>query len=226
MELFHVLNRGVEKRDIVLDDMDRARFVHDLFEFNDATPAGSTYWSFKKDPPPYLDLRSPDMLPRRREQIVSIHGWCLMGNHYHLLLSEQKEGGITKFIRKLNIGYAKYFNERYKRSGALFQGRTKKKHIDNHAYFLYILHYIHLNPLDFLKEASCWREKNLRNTARAMAHLRKYRWSSFLDYIDIKNFPSVIDTSLFRDIFRGYEKELSNYLKEMEAEILKNIALE
>lgn len=63
-----------------------------------------------------------------------------MANHYHLLLSELVEGGITLFLRKLNIGYAKYFNERHGRQGTLFQSRTKKILIERHAHFLYILH--------------------------------------------------------------------------------------
>ena len=76
-----------------------------------------------------------------------------MGNHYHLLLSERREGGISDFMRKVNVGYAKFFNEKYKRTGTLFQGRTKKVLVDSDAHFLHILHYIHLNPLDLLNGA-------------------------------------------------------------------------
>jgi len=225
MELFHVLNRGVDQRSIVADDQDRIRFVHDLFEFNDIKPAGSTYYSFQ-----YLDLRSPDIGEigdkQKRQNIVEIHGWCLMDNHYHLLLSEKIEGGITLFIRKLNIGYAKYFNERYKRTGTLFQGRTKKKHIDNDAYFLHILNYIHLNPLDYLKESNSWREKQIRNHRQALSHLKDYRWSSYIDYCGTKNFPSIITTDLFQNIFRNYKKEIKSYLREIDTSEIQSMLLE
>ena len=169
MELFHMLNRGVDKRDIFLDDRDRARFVHDLFEFNDPAPAHPLKVG-------KLDLRSPNFRRKARREhgqnrIVDIHGWCLMGNHYHLLISERTEGGITKFIRKLNIGYSKYFNERYERSGALFQGRTKRINIVHDAHFLYILHYIHLNPLDYLQGARGWREGKVASARGALARL-------------------------------------------------------
>ena len=149
-----------------------------------------------------------------------------MGNHYHLLLSERTEGSITKFLRKINIGYAKYFNERYSRVGTLFQGRTKRIHIATQAHFLYILHYIHLNPLDFLVGSKGWREQNIENTQKAMAHLDKYRWSSYQDYCGRKNFPSILTTSLFRDVFENYQEELTHYLRDMELQEIKPLTLE
>lgn len=228
MELYHLLNRGVDKRKIFLDDRDRARFVHNMYEFNDTAPAGNAYRSF--DPSSLLqskmmDLRGPS-LRRLREPIVDIHGWCLMGNHYHLLVSEIAEGGLTTFIMKLNVGYAKYFNERYRRVGTLFQGRTKKVHISSDAYFLHILHYIHLNPLDFLKGAESWRMLEIENTKKAIGHLEKYRWSSYLDYCGKKNFPSVITKDLFGDVFKDYERTIQTYMKDIELSPTKLFLLE
>ncbi len=149
-----------------------------------------------------------------------------MGNHYHLLVSEREEGGITKFLMKLNVGYAKYFNERYKRVGTLFQGRTKKININSDAYFLHILHYIHLNPLDFLKGAESWRSLEIKNTKDALRHLAKYRWSSYLDYCGKKNFPSIITKELFGDVFRNYERTITSYLKDIELAPIKPYLLE
>jgi|SRR3989344_8710840 len=222
MELFHLLNRGVEKRQIFLDNQDRARFVHDLYEFNDTAPAANTQRR-AGDLPEMFELRTRTF---ERERIVDIHGWCVMGNHYHLLVSEIADGGITKFIRKLNIGYAMYFNERYKRTGTLFQGRTKKIHITSDAYFLHILHYIHLNPLDFLKGAESWRTLEVRNAKTALSHLEKYRWSSYLDYCGKKNFPSVVNKELFSDVFKNYERTIATYLKDIELAPIKPFLLE
>jgi putative transposase len=218
MELYHAFNRGVEKRNIFLDDSDRARFVHDLYEFNDASPAPDTYRTM-------WEIRSPT-LHRRRDPIVDIHGWVLMDNHYHLLLSERKGGGLAKFLRKLNVGYAMYFNERHERSGVLFQGRTKKVPIERDAHFLYILHYIHLNPLDLVGEYAAWRGGQLSNSKRALAYLDSYRWSSFPDYSGHKNFPSVIETRLFRDVFKNYPKVLAAYLRDIELEPVRTLLLE
>ncbi len=206
MELYHALNRGVEKRTLFLDDKDRLRFVHDLYEFNDVAPAPE----FVR----YRDFVNPDI--RVRKRIVDLHGWCIMGNHYHLLLSERIEGGMSLFLRKLNVGYANYFNEKYTRSGTFFQGRTKKILINSDAHFLHILHYIHLNPLDFMKSTESWRSLQIKDARGALVHLEKYRWSSYLDYCGKKNFPSIITKELFGDVFRDYRKTITSYLKDIE----------
>lgn len=207
MELYHVLNRGVDKRKIFLNDGDRVRFVHGLYTFNDDVSANNTRRALMND----LRGRSSE-----REKLVDIHAWIIMDNHYHLLLSERTENGITKFLTKLNIGYAKYFNDKYKRVGTLFQGRTKKVRIGNDAQFLYILHYIHLNALDFLPGAAWWRERdkgNIRDTRKALNHLERYRWSSYLDYMGKKNFPSVIMRQFFDEAYGGYADAVTDYLR-------------
>ncbi len=235
-ELFHVLNRGVDKRKIYMDDADRARFVHDLWEFNDTLFVNNVGYRFAQRPKT-SDPESPKTAEASKnmdfvnpyiakERIVDLHGWCLMGNHYHLLLSERTEGGLTQFIRRLNVGYANYFNERYERSGALFQGRTKKVPIETDAHFLYILHYIHLNPLDHHASSKEWRSGSIKNTAKALGDLSKYRWSSYLDYCGKKNFPSVLTTDLFGDVFGNYKKRLGSYVRDMETEIFQAYRLE
>ena len=224
MELYHVMNRGVDKRDIFLDEHDYVRFVHDLYEFNDANFVDNTRHRIN------TDLRSP-YLGRERSKIVEIHGWVLMKNHYHLLLSEAVGGGLTLFLRKLNIGYAKYFNEKYERSGTLFQGRTKKVLVSQHSQFLYILHYVHLNPLDYLEGSEEWRVRDrgtIRSTAAALTYLQSYRWSSYLDYCGIKNFPSILTTSLFKntDIGSDVQRATAEYLRDVETDSLSGLMLE
>jgi len=211
MELFHVYNRGVEKRSIFADDRDRVRFIHSLYEFNDIASVNNIKHHFENK-----DIASPYFEERKRKQLVDIHGWCLMDNHFHLLLSEHVEGGIAEFTRKLGIGHTHYYNERHERSGVLFQGRTKKKLIDREAYFLFILHYIHLNPLDYVDDTSDWRNRSIKGATKALSHLDSYRWSSFLDYCGQKNFPSVITTELFADVFKDYRKEITEYLKDID----------
>lgn len=218
MELWHALNRGVDGRDIFMDDRDRVRFVHNLYEFNDAAPADPNFGYHLK----FMDIVSPYIEKRQREQLVKIHGWCLMKNHYHLLISELVEKGVSLFLRKLNVGYAKSFNEKYERVGTLFQSRTKKILIENDAHFNYILHYIHLNPLDYLAGTKAWRERShsgIRSAANAIDHLEQYRWSSYLDYSGKKNFPSILTTSLFKDSLGHYPSSLREYLADAEADL-------
>ena len=229
MDLYHALNRGVDKRIIFEDDQDRARFVHDMFIFNNVASANHTSRNQMADlrSRPFGKKSYSSDLLKSSGGLVDIHGWCLMSNHYHLLLSEKVEGGLVQFLRKLNVGYAKYFNERYKRSGTLFQGRTKKLLIDNDAYFLHILNYIHLNPLDMLEDSKEWRSGVVNNADTALEHLRNYRWSSYCDYIGTKNFPSILTTSLFNDVFEGkYKESFEKYLKDIDTSISQQYQLE
>lgn len=208
MELYHVLNRGVDKRDIVIDDKDRVRFIHDLFAFNDA----------EATPNHILQKRHAEKRPRK--MLVHIHVFCLMPNHYHLLISPLVEQGIPLFMKKLNMGYAKYFNEKYSRSGALWQGKYKKILVERDAHFNYIPYYIHLNPLD-LKYPE-WREGQVENCKEALKYLNSYRWSSHLDYSGHKNFPSLLQRNFLTNTLNpreNYEKEICNIISSPEIAI-------
>ena len=216
MELYHALNRRVDGRTLFTDKMDYARFVHDLWEFNDITPVENVRRRAANNQQ-LTDFVNPSI----KQKLVEIHGWCLMKNHYHLLLSELVEGGISLFLRKVNVGYANYFNERHERQGTLFQGRTKKILIKREAHFLYILHYVHLNPLDYLKGAEDWRERSnygIRSARAALKYLEAYPWSSYLDYSGAKNFPSILTVSLFADVHGNYKETLIAYLADAEAD--------
>lgn len=223
MDLYHVLNRGVDKRSIFTDGHDYLRFVHDLFEFNDQNNAIAVNYYAKSS-----DVGCPK-LRRKRKLLVHIHTFCLMPNHYHLLLSPVVENGVSLFMKKLNGGYAKYFNERYERSGALFQGKYKSILIERDAHFLHIPYYIHFNPLDLTQENKEWRERKVKNCRKALTYLAKYRWSSHLDYLGIKNFPSVTQREFLLDFFKGedgYEKSLPSVLRAFSAEMVGNNTLE
>ena len=203
MEFFHVLNRGVDKRKIALDDYDRSRFIHDLFAFNDTKSSANFLHHVRQQ------SRRP------RKLLVYIHAFCLMQNHYHLLLSEVQRNGIPLFMKKLNMGYSKYFNKKYERTGALWQGKYKKVHIARDAHFMYIPYYIHLNPLD--ASMPQWREGKIRHPAAALRLLREYRWSSHLDYLGVKNFPSLTQRDVIGEVLgppAAYEKEIVKIIKD------------
>ena len=106
MEISHVLSRGVDKRKIFLDDRDYFRFIHDLFEFNDKKPVNNLTYFFSRQQQS-KDIASPyienERFSRKRDLIVAIHAFCLMPNHFHLLLSPKIKNGIPKFMKKLNI---------------------------------------------------------------------------------------------------------------------------
>ncbi|MBI4653041.1 transposase [Candidatus Kuenenbacteria bacterium] len=215
-EIYHIYNRGVEKRNIFLDDKDYLRFIHDLFEFNDEEPALNIYYRLPQ-------IKSYEVEPRKiektriRKLLVEILVFTLMPNHFHLILKQKKEGGIVRFMQKLGTGYTMYFNQKYERVGSLFQGKFKAVHIEKESHFTHLPFYIHTNPL-----------KNLGNS---ISKLEEYRWSSFPDYIGKKNFPSVTSRELFLDFFGGEEKYLEQtkqWIKERKNnfEKIKEITLE
>lgn len=203
--LYHVLNRGTDKRSIVLDDTDRRRFVRNLYEMNDARPVINMQRKMKARHMSEHDRRIP---------LVHIHAWCLMDNHYHILLSEIVEGGMSKFLQKMNMGYSKYFNERHARVGTLFQGKTKKVLIENERQFLYILLYIHCNPLDFLKPARLWRSKRIGSVSTALSWLSKYQWSSYMDYVEPtkSHTARILEGSWLFSERDSHVQELTSYL--------------
>ncbi|MBI2046219.1 MAG: transposase [Parcubacteria group bacterium] len=137
-EFYHIYNRGVDKRNIFSNKYDTDRFFQSMNEFNVVEPIGSIYKnSFQK--PNQLSGSTTKL------NLVNIVAYCLNHNHYHFLIEQVHDRGIEKFMHKLSTGYTRYFNDKNKRSGALFQGRFKATHIDSNEYLLHVSAYINLN---------------------------------------------------------------------------------
>lgn len=226
MELFHTLNRGVDKRTIFLDDSDRFRFVHNLFEFNDQNRVEARNIFNKSAKSEFSDIAcQKDYRPRKL--LVDVHAFCLMSNHYHLLLSAKVENGVSRFMKKLNMGFSKYFNQKYKRTGTLFEGRYRSVAVVKEAHLIHLPYYIHLNPLDLVTPT--WRERRLDNPDKAIEFLENYRWSSYLDYIGKKNFPSVTNRNFLLNFLGNpvnYKKETIRWIKEMDYSGISKLTLE
>ncbi len=140
-EYYHIYNRGTDKRDIILDKSDLKRFFRSLVEFNNIEPVGSSYLKNLKKYK-LKDLSSPTT-----QKLVSIISYCINPNHFHLILSPITEGGIEKYMQRIG-GYTRYFNEKYKRSGVLFQGKFKSKIILEDRYLMQLSAYVNFNNLD------------------------------------------------------------------------------
>jgi len=229
-QIYHIYNRGVEKRTIFLDNQDYLRFVHDLFEFNDTKPAENLYYkreilqSYEVEP---RKIGKRGMARFQRELLVDILIFCLMPNHFHLLLRQKRENGIIKFMQKLGTGYTMYFNQKYERVGTLFQGRFRAVLVAQEPHFVHLPYYIHLNPLDLIEPR--WREGKIEDYQRVIEFLESYRWSSFLDYIGKKNFPSLTQRKFLLNLFKGekeYKKETIRWLKEIDLEKIRSTILE
>ena len=196
-EVYHVYNRGVEKRDIFIEGSDYYRFIHGLYMFNDEQPSLNARHQYRSRIERHGNSSIP-LLKMNREPLVEILVFTLMPNHYHLMLRQIKERGIARFMQKLGTGYTMYFNKKYNRSGVLFQGKFKAVHVNNEVHFIHLPHYIHTNPL----------ELKYRGPA-SVDYLLDYRWSSFPDYAGKHNFPTATSRDFLIDIFGSTE----DYLK-------------
>jgi len=215
MEIYHILNRGVDKRNIFLEDGDYIKFIHDLYEFND------------EDPAPHPKTRPYVIIKKKRKLIVELLSFVLMPNHFHLLLIPKIKNGVYLFMKKLGSGYARYFNEKYQRTGTLFEKRYKRILITKESHFIHLPYYIHCNPLD-LKYPE-WRKRELKDLKGAIDFLSSYRWSSHLDYCGKNNFPSVTQRKFLLDYFGGekeYQKSIKEWLRSFDIENIKEFTLE
>ena len=210
-EYYHIYNRGIDKRIIFKSKKDYERFIMLLYLANSDD-------SFRLDNILNKQYKtfSEVLVLDKDEPLVSIGAWCLMTNHFHLLIRQEVDGGVTKFMRKLGVGYSMFFNIKYQRKGALFGGLFKSKLIgvdDN--YMRQLFGYIHINPLEI--EFPEWKDKIKKSSINMnmKKFLESYQYSSYLDYvgedrvekniINPKNFPDYFQNSQsFQDFIENY----------------------
>jgi len=224
-EIYHIYNRGVEKRQIFLNDRDYLRFIHDLFEFNNQDPARNLYHHTNSQQSWEVGL--PNIKRETRKFFVEILTVCLMPNHFHLMVKQKTDDGVTEFMRKLGAGYTNYFNKKYERVGPLFQGKYKYVHVAKESHFFHLPNYIHLNPLELIMPQ--WKDEGVKDYTKAMTFLENYRWSSFPDYIGKKNFPSVTQRDFLVEILgspKNYRTNIEKWLKEINLEGIDHLTLE
>ena len=216
-QVYHIYNRGVEKRKIFLHEKDYLRFVANLCEFNSATPVSN----------PHRQLFEVRLQTKSTDPLIEILSFCLMPNHYHLMVRQKTENGITEFMRKLGTGYTNYFNLKYTRVGPLFQGKFKAILLEQEGHLTHLPHYIHLNPLDLTMPE--WREQKVRDPRQALKTLAAYRWSSLSDYLGRKNFPAIIDQTFLNECIGGpkdFLQRMFEWLHLMNFDLIQNVMLE
>ena len=156
---YHVYNRGVAKQNIFLDEQDYKTFLFYLkLYLLPKDLQGST-----------LKVTQSRELKNHAEN-VQLHTYCLMSNHYHLLIYQKDITGMNFFMRSLATKYSMYFNRKYKRVGPVFQGIYKAVEVESEEQFLYLSKYIHRNPLDILPTG---------------VNLEGYKYTSYLNYLGL-----------------------------------------
>jgi len=204
-EYYHIYNRGNSKQKIFTSKKDYERFVALLYGVN--TSQRFNFFDFKKGDGIFSkELENP---------LVSIGAYCLMPNHFHLLVTPLSEEGLSKFMQKLSTSYVMYFNRIYKRTGGLFEGKFKSIHIENDKQLKYLFSYIHLNPIKLID--SKWKENGIKSLESAFEYLNTYQYSSFLDYAENnrkgKSILKIIDFPNYFPSKKSLKKEIIDWLK-------------
>jgi len=192
-EYYHVYNRGIKKNLLFHDERDYLRFLFLLLYFQ----SDSKFYNIGR----YVSNHSKKLLfgvssesiksiiKKRSVELVS---FCIMPNHFHVIVKEHKENGIALYMHRVIGGYARYYNLRYKTSGHLFQGAYKAVHIEDNTQLLYLSAYIHRNP------------RTLKEWHRAED---KYPWSSYQAYVTYNIFEEL----LVQNIILGQFKDTKDY---------------
>lgn len=220
---YHVYNRGVEKRDIFLEEIDYAVLLSYL----------KTYLMPKDEDTlrniianPLSGWREKDMALRELRlnnfsDSIEFMAFCLMKNHYHMLIRQENETAMDQFMNSLWTRYTMYFNRKYKRVGPLFQDVYKAVLVETEEQLLHLTRYIHLNPIA---------KRNFRNPASKGDALRSYFFSSYPDYIGIRNtawiHPERILDRWHADRYKQYESfALEIGIEEWSAQIIKSVII-
>jgi len=208
----------MSEEELFLDIDDYYRGIFCIYEFNTSksitirerrlarTRFKKSLKNLNRGSPPATSSKVDMIMKDERDLLVEILAFCLLPNHIHLLVRELKEGGISKFMLKLESGYAAYFNIKYgvKMKGHFFQDRFKCVHIKTEEQLITVFVYIHTNPIALIDPH--WKEKGVEDPERTIKFLEEdYRWSSFFDYIGKKNFPSVTQRDFLLKIIGGSE---------------------
>ncbi len=173
-EYYHIFNRGVAKMQIFNTPRDYSRFIDCV-----------KYYQIE-GPKPKFSAFDPDTFTvDPSKKIVEIISYCLMPNHFHFLLKQVRENGISEFISKASNSYTKYINTKTRRVGPLLQGEFKAVHIDSNDQLVHVNRYIHLNPI----------------VGYVAKDLNLYPWSSYIEYIDLSK-HGICEKDIVLELFK------------------------
>jgi len=203
-EYYHIYNRGNSKQKIFHDSEDYFRFLSLMYACNSVN--NFRIFTLTKGESPY-DFE-------RGKQLISIGAYCLMPNHFHILITQMEDKGISKFMQKLSTAYSMYYNKKYQRTGGLFEGKFKSEHASSDRYFKYLFSYTHLNPIKLIQKD--WKDVGIKNKKGALEYLHNYKYSSYLDYLGINRIQNkILKVESFPKYFpsnKSFQKEILEWM--------------
>jgi putative transposase len=188
--VYHVFNRGIAQQPVFFDKRDYQRFLS-LINYYRYSSLELRFSYFNRLA---LEERMAYMekLRKNGQKNAIVFAFCLMDNHFHLLMKELIEDGIKKFIANLQNSYAKYINTKNKRNGSLFQEMFRAVRVETDEQFLHVARYIHLNPF-------------VSKIVKNLEELQDYPWSSLGNYLDKRTWEFV-DTDFLMSFYASRGK--------------------
>ncbi len=199
-EVYHVFTRGIDKREIFLNQKDKKRFQKMLYAFN-----GTKVIQYRDIEG--ISLQNID----RGEPFISIGAYSITNNQVHFLVSEKVEGGMCKFFHKLFTAYSMYFNRRNNRRGSLFEGTYRCSHCPKDDYLRCLFAYIHIKPIKYID--SDWVISGIKDLKSTESFLNNYAFSSYLDFCGKKRDENfILDQDHFSEFFK--KNKFTNFISD------------
>ncbi len=191
-EHYHLFNRGVDGKNIFIDDQDKARFIFLITHLQSPARVLNISWYtknfIKKNSFKINDDKIQEILKGRSVELLA---FAIMSNHFHLLVKNKKDDILSVYMHRVLTAYGKYFNTKYNKKGHVFEGPFGAKRIKDNNQLLHLSAYIHKNPKDIEE----WKND-----------YEKYPWSSYQDYISSNRWNELISTDLILQQFKNQTK--------------------
>ncbi|MCX6731439.1 MAG: transposase [Candidatus Parcubacteria bacterium] len=206
-EYYHIYNRENSKQNLFLEERDWIRFLflvlylQSPISFNNMGRPVSYFVRHRR-----FNISGEDVINIVKNRYVELINFCLMPNHFHITAREVKEGGISKYLQRIQIAYTKYLNTKHEKSGHLFQGSFRSVHIKNNEQLLHLSAYIHRNP----REINQWKNKE-----------NQYPWSSYQDYVQENRWGALLKREIILGQFSNV-KEYKNFVETSGTKLLLN----
>lgn len=201
-EYYHVVVRAVGDTVVFENENDFYRGIFSIYEFNNDNKVN--IWQRRLQRKKEKEIATSDvaMTIDKRDKFVDILAFSFMPNHLHLILKQLKNNGITEFMKKVNGGYAKYFNEKHKRMGHLFN-KFRAVHISSDEQLKNAFVYVHTNLISIIEPG--WKEKGIENPKKVKEFLENNKRHSYPDYLGKNNFSSVTQREFLLEAMGGIE---------------------
>lgn len=191
-QIYHIFNRGTNHQPTFLDKLEYKRFLLTMsfYMFCNLPTKLSRFLTLSNDDRTAILAN----LQKENDKLVEIFCFCLMPNHFHFLLKQLKDKGISKFLSNLQNSYTRYFNTKEDRDGSLFLDQFKAVIIKTDEQLIHVSRYIHLNPYTSY-------------VVKSLDSLLEYPWSSLPEYLDAK--PNICKLNTVLDFFKSPNEYLS-----------------